>query len=100
MERVFGCNFTWYNGWIYYWKWRSIFGCLIIDASTCIPTWISKSFIFPAGMLLGAPLGLWFGSEVVKYWCSCHHLVDLFKAIYGKVDISSALISVANYTGV
>ena len=27
-------------------------------------------------MLLGAPLGLWFGSEAVRFWCCCRCLTD------------------------
>ena len=28
------------------------------------------------GMLLGTPLGLWFGSEVVRCYCCCRRLTD------------------------
>ena len=36
------------------------------------------------GTLLGDPLGLWFGSEAVRYWCSCRRLTDFSEDTCGR----------------
>ena len=40
------------------------------------------------GTLLGDPLGLWFGSEAVRYWCSCRRLTDFSEDTCGRGGIS------------
>ena len=40
------------------------------------------------GMLLDAPLGLWFVSEVVRFRCSCRRITDFFEATFWGVGMS------------
>ena len=40
------------------------------------------------GTLLGGPLGLWFGSESVRFKYSCRRLTDLCESNFVGVDIS------------
>ena len=34
------------------------------------------------GTLIETPIGFWFGSEAVRYWCSCRRLTDFRKYTY------------------
>ena len=43
-------------------------------------------------MLLGTPLVLWFGSEVVSFLCCCHRLVDFHEDTFWGVGIYYAYI--------
>ena len=44
--RIFGCILTFHNGWLENCYCRRIYDCLVTRNYTCIPTWISKSWIW------------------------------------------------------
>ena len=65
MGRIFGCSFTWPTVWLDDWHCRRIFGWLNTGAST-YPLDSPNPGADSTGTLMGAPLGLWFVSDV--FW--------------------------------
>ena len=81
MVRISGWSFTCHTDWIDDWHWRSIFGWLINRTYIGSPLEYPNPRSVMPFKLLGAPIGLWCGSEALSYLCCFFRLMDFHKAI-------------------
>ena len=92
-KRVFGCNLPFTIGGSMIVSQEGYLVVLSLVLTLVYPLEPPNHVYFLTGILLGAPLGFWFGSEVFRYCYSCCHLMEFFKDTDGRSEISCDPIS-------